>query len=171
MKLFNFLLLLLLIGCVPFEPGIPERVEGYVPVYGDEATSEIKFSSPRAVVLPGKIYTYGSYLLINEVNLGIHLYDNTDPANPEPLGFIEIVGNTDMAIRDNILYVNHMGSLVALNVSNLSAPQKVGEVSITNWLLGVPPPSGSYFQCVESGKGLVIGWRKQELKKPECYAL
>ncbi|HCZ35951.1 MAG TPA: hypothetical protein DHV26_08500 [Cytophagales bacterium] len=152
-------------------PTSPAEVEGFVPIYGDAVTSEIKFTTSRTVKAPGKIYTYGTYLLINEVNQGIHIYENSDPTNPTPLGFIEIVGNTDMAIRNNILYANHLGKLVALNVANLSAPQKVGEVNITNWLLGVPPPAQQYFQCVDPTNGIVIGWKKETLRNPECYAL
>jgi hypothetical protein len=130
----------------------------------------VKFLTPRAVKLPGKIYTYGSYLLINEINKGIHVYDNSDQTNPEPLGFIEIIGNTDMAIRNNILYANHMGSLLALNVTDFNTLQKVGEVTISRWLLGVPPPRGRYFECVEPAKGIVVGWKSETLKNPACYA-
>jgi hypothetical protein len=172
MKQLYFIILLLSGACtfVGEPPARPERVEGYVPVYAEETAGEVKFTSPRTVKAPGKIYTYGTYLLINEVNRGIHVYENSDPANPEPLGFLEIVGNTDMAIRNNILYANHLGQLLAINVADLSAPQKVGEVTITRWLLGVPPPSRSYFQCVEPNNGIVIAWKKETLRNPECYA-
>jgi hypothetical protein len=172
MKHLPYLILLLTGACtfVGEPPARPERVEGYVPVYAEASAGEVKFTSPRTVKAPGKIYTYGTYLLINEVNLGIHVYENSNPAQPEPLGFLEIVGNTDMAIRDNILYANHLGQLLAINVTNLSTPQKVGEVTITRWLLGVPPPARSYFQCVEPANGIVIAWKKETLRNPECYA-
>jgi hypothetical protein len=171
LKAFSVLIFSAFIGCIEsLEPGSPGTVQGYIPVYGDETTTEIKVTTARTVKNPGKIYSYGSYLLVNEINQGIHVFDNTNPAEPEALSFIEIVGNTDLAIRDNVLYANHMGSLVALTTINFVAVEQIGALTISNWLLGVPPPRQQYFQCVEPGKGVVIAWQKQTLKNPECYA-
>ncbi|MBN8576039.1 MAG: hypothetical protein J0L66_03815 [Cytophagales bacterium] len=148
----------------------PESAEGYFPVYSTEATTTIAWKAARAIKAPGKIYVYGDYLFINEVSAGIHVYNNLNPAAPEPLGFIEIVGNSEMAIRENVLYANHMGSLVAIELSDFSNPKLLGRVTISQWLYGVPPPPQSYFECVEPGQGLVVGWKKRTLKNPTCYA-
>src|SRR5687768_11739949 len=111
----NLLLMLLLIGvgCMPGEPiergSAQTATEGYVPVYGPAETSTVKWLGARSVNNPGKIYVYGQYLLINETGQGIHVYDNTSSSSPEPVGFIQLLGNTDMAIKDNRLYADHMG--------------------------------------------------------------
>ncbi|MBX2965758.1 MAG: hypothetical protein KF845_06405 [Cyclobacteriaceae bacterium] len=147
------------------------NVEGYVPVYGTTENTVIRLLTPQVVKNPGKIYLYENYLLINEVNRGIHIYNNEDPAIPLPVGFAELTGNTDMAIRNGILYADHMGSLVALTTNDFTELAEVGRLPISKWLLGVPPPSQSYFECIDSSKGVVIGWKKQTLKDPDCYAL
>jgi hypothetical protein len=144
--------------------------EGYRPVYAEPSISEIKMLPPRAVKNPGKIYLYGSYLLVNEVNRGIHIFNNSDPSNPVPVGFAEIFGNNDMAVKDNVLYADHAGNLVALKTENFSSFEKLGELPLSAWLLGVPPPPGAYFECVEKEKGLVVSWKKSTLQNPKCYA-
>lgn len=76
----------------------------------------------RALRNPGKIYSYGQYLLINEIEEGVHLIDNTDPARPVNLSFIQITGNRDMAVKNHILYADNAVDLLAIDISNPLAP-------------------------------------------------
>lgn len=146
-------------------------VEGYVPVYGTTPLQgEIELSEARSVKDPGKIYIYNQYLLINEINKGIHVYDNSTPEQPVALGFIALAGNQEMAIRNNVLYADAMGELLAINIADFNTLIEVGRLPIANWLLGMPAPTQSYFECIDASKGYVTGWKKQELKNPDCYA-
>ncbi len=165
-------ILLFLCSCIPEnEPRENITIAGYIPIYGTQASSAIRLLDPQTLKNPGKIYLYGKYLLINEVNKGIHIYDNEDPTQPLPVGFAELIGNTNMAIRNDILYADYMGSLVALKTNDFANLVEQGRLHISNWMLGVPPPSGNHFECVDASKGLVVGWKKQVLKNPDCYAL
>ncbi len=67
---------------------------------------------------PGKIYIFGDYLFISEPGKGIHILDNTDPASPRNLNFINIPGTGDMAINDNILYADNYVDLLAFDISD-----------------------------------------------------
>ena len=145
-------------------------VQGYRPVYGAPDGSEIKFIASRTVKNPGKIYVYGQYLLINEINQGIHVYNNFDPENPTSLGFIQLVGNSDMAVKNDILYADHMGNIVSLNIQDFEKITQQASLPLQNWNYGVPPPAGFYFECVDSEKGVVVNWKKIEIKNPSCYA-
>ncbi|MBA4056234.1 MAG: hypothetical protein C0490_16080 [Marivirga sp.] len=147
------------------------ETEGYRPVYGSQELKEIQLVSAREVKNPGKIYTYKSFLLVNEIQEGIHVYDNVDPHHPKAIGFIQIIGNSDMAVKENVLYADHMGNLVALTIDNFNTITKAGSLPLENWHLGVPPPAGSYFECIDQSKGIVIRWTKAELKNPGCYAI
>lgn len=144
---------------------------GYRPVYGSPEMLTISMTNPRSVKNPGKIYVYGKYLLINEVKEGIHVYDNANPQAPASIGFITMVGNTDMAVKDNVLYGDHMGNLVALTISDFNSITEMGRLDLASWNLGVPPPAGEYFECVDPAKGLVIGWEKSDAKNLKCYAI
>lgn len=170
-KVVKWIMVFLALACEPMvEPTQNMQIDGYTPVYGEAASAAIRLLPPQMVRNPGKIYEYGTYLLVNEVNRGIHIYNNENPANPVAIGFAELIGNSDMAIRNGILYADHMGSLVALNTNNFSELVELGRLPISNWLLGVPPPSQHYFECVDQSKGLVVGWKKKLLNNPDCYA-
>lgn len=160
-------------GCFIFPEGEtnPRVTEGYRPVYGSIAQKEIEFLASRPIKNPGKIYAYKNFLLVNESNEGIHVFDNDEPENPKDLGFIQIVGNSDMTVKDDILYADHMGNLVALTIGNFETVTKVGSLPLQNWDLGLPPPAGAYFECIDQTKGLVVRWVKVELNNPGCYAI
>ena len=74
-KVFGyFMLSFSLSGCDPY-PGYENRnVKGYKPVYASSTDKAIHFDAPKEIHQPGKIYSYGKYLLINEVEKGIHFF-------------------------------------------------------------------------------------------------
>lgn len=92
----------------------------YQPVYkpAEEVRNGVKVSPARQLKNTGKIYVYGNYILINEINEGIHVVDNSNPSAPVVKSFIEIPGNGDMAVRNGILYADSYIDLVALDISN-----------------------------------------------------
>jgi hypothetical protein len=169
--------LLLAVGIVAtvfscyLEPPTRHLVDGYAPTYGSAADLGFKFIAPRSINNPGKIYIHGNYLLVNEKREGIHILDNTDPASPQFLGFIFLPGNTDMAIKDNVLFADYQGQIIALSVNDLNNLTELGRLPLKDWLLGMPPPKGSYFECVDPSKGVVVDWKFVELTNPSCYAL
>jgi hypothetical protein len=71
---------------------------------------------------PGKIYFYNNYIFINELREGIHIIDNTEPSSPQNMGFIEIKGNVDIAVKDNILYADNFMDLLAIDITDPLAP-------------------------------------------------
>jgi len=74
---------------------------------------------------PGKIYFYKNYIFINEPRKGVHLINNQDPKNPVNERFIAIKGNIDMAIMNDILYVDSYTDLVGIELSNIQNPTQV----------------------------------------------
>lgn len=77
---------------------------------------------------PGKIYIYEDYLLVNEPSKGIHILDNSNPANPINLSFIPIEGNIDLAVNDNILYADNYVDLLAFDISKISNIKLINRV-------------------------------------------
>ncbi len=76
-------------------------------------------SIPREIDNAGKIYVYGDLLLVVEKGHGLHVVDNADKQQPRNTGFIEIPGNTDLAVKENSLFVDSFTDLVVLDISNL----------------------------------------------------
>lgn len=86
---------------------------------------------------PGKIYVYGDYLLINEREKGIHIFNNKVPSQPEPINFLAIPGNIDMAIRDNVLFADAYADLWSIDISDPLQPRKVSAVEDVFPLMGM----------------------------------
>ena len=56
----------------------------------------------------GKICFYKDYLYISSPDKGIHIVDNRNPASPRIAGFVELIGNEDLSIKDDKLYADRM---------------------------------------------------------------
>ncbi len=137
MKSTSLLSLMLLVSAALFIGGCEQdkctRTQEYTafePVYKriDEMRMPVTYGSPKALTAPGKIFYYKGYLLINEMNEGIHVIDNTNPSNPVNLGFINIPGNLDMAVHNDILYADSYLDLVAIDLTQPQAPVEVNRV-------------------------------------------
>lgn len=80
--------------------------------------SSVEISSPIPIVQSGKIYAYNNLVLINDVDNGIHIIDNSDPKNPVKVAFIRIIANKDMEVRGNYLYADSLMDLLVFDISN-----------------------------------------------------
>lgn len=168
----QFLCLLAVAACFISACGSssPGQVEGYVPIYqSDSSVSNITSSDPRAIVEGGKIYTKDSLLFQIEKGVGIHIINIANPVTPQKEGFINIMGVSDMSIKGQILYANNYNDLVIVDISNLNdvklLKRQEGAFKLSSSQL---PPESGYFECVDPGKGKVVGWKKQIIHSPKC---
>jgi len=92
----------------------------YIPVYKttNEVKAGIKSGAPQEVENPGKIVLLGDYIFLNDVDKGIHVIDNRNPAMPRNAAFISIPGNMDLALKGNTLYADLYTDLVTLDISD-----------------------------------------------------
>jgi hypothetical protein len=138
---FSFISLLWCFGCVggippapepPVTPPPPENQEEtyievtshiyrYAPVYltTQEFRASFRLEAPRAMSKPGKIVLHNDILYVNEKLEGVHIIDNANPAEPVNLAFLKIIGNIDLAIKDNLLYADSWMDLVVIDVSSI----------------------------------------------------
>ncbi len=136
-----------------------------VPVYMglDEFRGSVKTTSPRALESPGKIYFKDNFIFVNEYHKGVHVINNTNPSAPEMIAFVEIPGNVDIAIRNNILFADSFIDLVAIDITNPSNPVEVDRVkdAFPNVL---PPPDYNYpVYGLDFAKGVVVGWETKDV--------
>ncbi len=105
------------------------KYQVYVPVVlTNTQLREVTFDNPRPLKNPGKIYVYGKYLFINELYEGVHIYDNSDIANPVNLSFISILGNVDIAVKEDVLYADNYIDLLSFDISDPSNPKFLNSV-------------------------------------------
>lgn len=151
---------------------IPDEVVGLAPVYAaDGDWDDIRSEGPRSIQQLNKIYYKDSIIFVGEANQGVHIVDNRDPAHPERIGFIALPGNSDIAIKGDVLYANNLTDLVAIDISNLDEVTVLSRVSDAFPSTGQEVPANyiGYFECPDPELGSVIGWVETTLKKPQCW--
>lgn len=101
-----------------------------VPVYMsyDELRTSFRVTVDEELVKPGKIYFKDQYMYINEYRKGIHVVDLSDPSKPVLKAFMEIPGNVDMAIKDNVLYADSYVDLVLIDITNPVQPAEIKRI-------------------------------------------
>ncbi len=92
----------------------------YTPVYQttQAVRAAIKNDAPQPISSVGKMVLYGNFIFLNELNKGIHIIDNTNPASPVNKAFIKIPGNENLAIKDNMLFADCFTDLFAIDITN-----------------------------------------------------
>ena len=94
----------------------------FTPVY--EKLSDVKASfavvDDYTITKPGNIYTYGKYLLVGEKMKGIHILDNTNPASPVPLKFINLKGNENFTVYNDVILADNGPDLLSISFADLN---------------------------------------------------
>ncbi len=168
------LLLFLMSGCLedptPSNVDIPEEVEGMRPIYFEgEEWKSFSVSGPEPVQRLGKIYYKDQHIFVIEKNKGIHIIDNTNPANPTPIRFINLKSCNDVAIKGNILYADNYTDLLSIDISDFNDIQLVNRLpNLYPAPLTYPNNFSGYFECFDSSKGQIGGWEMATLTRPEC---
>ncbi len=141
------------------------------PVYlsYEDLRSAVVKSEARDLVNPGKIYFKDGYIFINEEFKGVHIIDNQNPANPVNIGFIEIPGNVDIAIKNNILYADSYVDLVAIDISNINNPTEVNRIE--DMLPYTLPQHDNDYRIadIDEEKGVVIDWKISKVRQEMEY--
>lgn len=133
------------------------------PVYlsYEDLRTPVAAKSAQEIIQPGKLYFKDHHIFINEYMVGIHVVNNIDPSNPQILKFIEIPGNIDLAIKENILYADSYVDLVAIDISDLENIVEVGRVEDAFPYL-LPEYDEGRIEQIDETRGVVTGWRTVE---------
>lgn len=157
-KILFLFVITLLVGC--FNRREP-RYRPYRPVYMsyEELRSAVKLETPREIGKRGKIYLYENLLMINEPNKGVHIFDNSNASNPVAVGFINVPGNIDIAVRDGVVYLDSFIDLVAVK---LALPDSVTVTKRITEMFEYDPYQAIerdiYFEYYDQNRGVVIGY-------------
>lgn len=140
-------LLLTVNACVLFPPDPDDQSNSlYEPVTmtREELNQSISVSGPMEIQHSGKIYVKDNLLFVGEKYKGFHVFDNSNPQNPSKIGFISVPGTTDIAIKNNVLYLNNAVDMVALSV-NYSTKSFTVQKRIQNAFPQLISPDGFVF--------------------------
>jgi hypothetical protein len=165
--LFFLLITLSFSGCFKSSPD-PYYSTGYHPIYLSRTEMEKVFvTTPQSLKVPGKIYIKDGFLFVNEVNKGVHIFNNKDPKSPQKIAFIQIPGNIDIAIRGAILYADNGRDLLSFDVTTPTEARLLNRMKDIFPNQEFPPYTGTSFECVDNAKGTVVGWEKIDYNHPD----
>jgi len=141
-KKITFLLPFALSSCFRFVD--PPQYTQYRPILLTRESLEksISFHQADKISSPAKIYYKDNYIFISERYKGVHIIDNSNPAQPLNKGYISVPGCIDMAIKGNTLYVDNATYLVALNIGNISGSKVEVQKQIKDAFPELAPPDG-----------------------------
>jgi hypothetical protein len=129
----------------------------------DDLEVSIKYLEVQDIVNPGKIYYKDQIIYLNEKFKGIHVIDNSNPASPLNIGFINVPGCIDISIKNNCLLADNATDLVAIDIQNLE------QLNVTKRIQNVfpesTPPDLNYIPYMFSAANrprntVIVGWEK-----------
>lgn len=128
------------------------------PIYKTKAEvyGNIKSNPSRNIQAPGKIFIYGHYIFLNEVDKGVHIIDNSNPAHPVVKAFVDIPGNLDIAVKGNTLYADMYDDLIAVDISNPLDARLLKTIS------GVFPERTYTNGFVADQGRVIVGWIRKD---------
>jgi len=160
LKIFSALLLIgfLFSSCVQNQCTSVRTYVKYTPIYKgyEEVKNSVASEEPRTINNPGKIYFKDDYILVNEINEGIHVIDVSNPSAPVNVSFINIPGNLDLSIMGHVLYADCFVDLISIDISD---PQ---HIQVLDWDEDVFP-NRVWFNGIQGNpdSGILIGWKEE----------
>jgi hypothetical protein len=156
----KILLLTIVLACTSFYYDTVTYYGEYLPVFMKRAELEksvFYVSEGRELQNPGKIYYKSPYILINERYKGVHVIDNSDAYNPLNIGFIVAPGCLDVAVKENVVYIDNSVDLVAFDLESKQVTAR--EKNVFPEPLA---PNGSYYYYHSRPEGdvVLVGWTK-----------
>lgn len=157
-KLIVFFLILLNFSCFYLrsdDDGGEPFESAYEAIVFDRETFEKStvLTESKAHESTGRIYLKDNYLIINELNKGFHIYNNTDPENPVNIGFLKVLGSTNLSIKNNLIYVNNAVDLIAIKIDT-----DFNTIEVTKRVKNVFPEKISPDGYTNNTNDIVIDW-------------
>jgi hypothetical protein len=162
-------LLTLLISCSQ-EDRMTEFAEVAVPIFKSKTAlrESVGVTTPQSTHSDGKVYVAENLLFYIAQEQGIHIFDNSNPAQPQNVAFIQVEGVHDIAVKGNYLYTDNFMDLLVFNLSNL---QQISLVQTLQDVLEFYPqfPAEADFMAWDSNPDeddIMIGFQIESRKRP-----
>lgn len=126
----------------------------------EEFRNGVAIIAPEPIEESGKIYAYLDYVFVNDKYRGVHVIDNSEPANPTKIAFIKIVGNVDISVKDGYLYADSLTDLVVLDISDINNISMVNRLENVLRENVVWPAEVDFFEygSVDYENEIIVGW-------------
>ena len=136
---------------------VPGQYGGWTPYFMTRPELEKSVSyagEAKEMVDPGKICVAGSKIYVVERYKGVHVIDNSDPANPRQTNFIVAPGCMDVAVQGTIIYLDNAVDLVAFDMAAGAVTKR-----LKDYFSEPVSPSGDRYRN-DSRDMIVVGWKQ-----------
>ncbi len=158
--IYVLLIVLLAVGCTKDDPKFQEyTLATPVTISIADLRAQVAVEAARDISESGKLYVYGDYIFVNDINEGIHVIDNSNPATPTKLKFLRIPGNRDISVKGNVLYADSYMDLVYFDITDVTTISQLGRLENVlpvnfNW-----PVADDYAtQDIDYSSEVIIDW-------------
>lgn len=134
-----------------------------------EIRNSVSVTAARQAASDGKIYVTEDKLFYIAEEEGVHIYDNSNPANPINTAFLNIQGVHDIAIKGNYLYADNYIDLLVFDISDLTDIELVKTVeNVLNFSPAYPDDAEFFaYDDLYSRPGeLLIGYSTEIRERP-----
>ncbi|RAR49870.1 LVIVD repeat-containing protein [Flavobacterium lacus] len=135
--------------------------------------SNISVTSAQQTNADGKIYVAENLLFYVAQESGIHIFDNSNPSNPQNTAFINLEGVHDIAVKGNYLYADNFVDLVVFDISDVNNIEvvRVAENVISFYPI-YPADAEFYAYDVYPSEGeIMVGFRIENRERPTGDAI
>ncbi len=148
---------------------VPENVNGQRPVYAREDAYDIFSDVPRAIQNGIAVFEEDDLLFTIDVDLGIHVADNSNPSSPQRLVFIQIPGVRTGEASGDRLFANNFEDLLSIDISDINNVSVVSrQENFYEAPPAFPPSYSGFFECYDASRGPLLGWEQANLVRPQC---
>ncbi len=165
MKKIVLLLMVILLASVSCEKNDAKEYADYLVatplmMTQTEFRNSVVILPPQPIKESGKIYAYKDYIFVNDKYRGVHVIDNSNPENPQKISFIEIAGNVDISIKDDILYADSIMDLMIFDISNINSITIVKRLeNVLQQYLTWPVEADIFdWEGVDYNEKIQVGW-------------
>ena len=122
----------------------------------EELRASVSVEESREIKDAGKIYVYGDTLLVNEKEKGVHIIDNSDKKNPINRAFVNVLGSSDIAVKDGYMMVDSFMDLVVIDIHDMNNIKEVNR-TINIFSKGDQPYYWNNICGFDLDKGVILG--------------
>ena len=163
--LLSVLAVFALSGCKKYKN---KEVYANCPIYMSDADydNSFEFRTNVPLIESGNIHVFNDKIFVSDEDKGIHIIDNSDPYNPYPIGFMNIVGNTQIAVQGSYLYANSVTDLLVIDISEITNPQLIDrQEDVFQYSTPVLEDASYPVADIDRAQGIVIGWEIKKTKE------
>ncbi len=131
--------------------------------------NSVSVSSARQTNSDGKIYVADDLLFYVAKESGVHIFNNTNPALPVNIAFINLAGVHDIAVKGNYLYADNYVDLLVFDISNIASITLVRTIENAISFNPAFPNTAEYYDyTVTANPGeIVTGYRLENRNRPQ----